>query len=213
MAHETVPTLPSIEVVAASLWRLREQAFVSATTSELSACAAGVLLSLSSLPPNNQPSPLLSTVHLLADSILDLCDVEGDPSSSSAPPKNIQKYVSAHHVQDITNQSPDRRERPNHPAWKKSILLEWFHNHRATPAGAFPTDEEKRDLCQRTNLTLSQLNNWFINAVVGVSVNLQRHSSLTFFLHILEPPLLNICLSAWQPVAVTERDSTACHNK
>ena len=46
---------------------------------------------------------------------------------------------------------------------KKSteILKQWLFEHFNHP---YPNDDEKDELCLRTNLTISQLNNWFINA-------------------------------------------------
>ena len=41
------------------------------------------------------------------------------------------------------------------------ILKQWLFEHSSHP---YPNDDEKDELCLRTNLTISQLNNWFINA-------------------------------------------------
>ena len=41
------------------------------------------------------------------------------------------------------------------------ILKQWLFEHFNHP---YPNDDEKDVLCLRTNLTISQLNNWFINA-------------------------------------------------
>lgn len=41
------------------------------------------------------------------------------------------------------------------------ILKKWFYEHKDH---AYPTDEEKLQLKEQTNLTLTQINNWFTNA-------------------------------------------------
>jgi hypothetical protein len=41
------------------------------------------------------------------------------------------------------------------------VLRDWLADHKRHP---YPTDEEKLLLSQQTNLTLSQVSNWFINA-------------------------------------------------
>lgn len=41
------------------------------------------------------------------------------------------------------------------------ILFQWLQNNLKHP---YPTEETKRKLCKQTNLSLEQLNTWFINA-------------------------------------------------
>jgi hypothetical protein len=42
-----------------------------------------------------------------------------------------------------------------------TTLKEWISEHRHNP---YPRDDEKRNLCNQTGITIQQLNNWFINA-------------------------------------------------
>ena len=52
-----------------------------------------------------------------------------------------------------------KRSKPSKKTSK--ILREWLFEH---PHHPYPNDDEKDELCLRTNLTIPQLNNWFINA-------------------------------------------------
>ncbi|CEG73628.1 Putative AhpA [Rhizopus microsporus] len=54
-----------------------------------------------------------------------------------------------------------RRKRGNLPKDVIVILKEWLQEHSGHP---YPTEEEKKLLVQRTNLSLNQISNWFINA-------------------------------------------------
>ncbi|CAO3660965.1 unnamed protein product [Rhizopus microsporus] len=54
-----------------------------------------------------------------------------------------------------------RRKRGNLPKDVIAILKEWLQEHSGHP---YPTEEEKKLLVQRTNLSLNQISNWFINA-------------------------------------------------
>ena len=56
---------------------------------------------------------------------------------------------------------PKRRKRTFFSKKTTEILKQWLFEHSNHP---YPNDDEKDELCLRTNLTLSQLNNWFINA-------------------------------------------------
>ncbi|TPX31493.1 hypothetical protein SmJEL517_g05196 [Synchytrium microbalum] len=52
-------------------------------------------------------------------------------------------------------------KRPNHSADVSRVLKEWLFSHKEHP---YPSDEEKDRLCQQTGLSITQCNNWFINA-------------------------------------------------
>ncbi|SAL95230.1 hypothetical protein [Absidia glauca] len=54
-----------------------------------------------------------------------------------------------------------RKRRGNLPKAVTLVLRDWLADHKRHP---YPTDEEKLLLSQQTNLTLSQVSNWFINA-------------------------------------------------
>ncbi|KAI8637176.1 hypothetical protein BD408DRAFT_425023 [Parasitella parasitica] len=54
-----------------------------------------------------------------------------------------------------------RRRRGNLPKTVTAILKQWLIDHSRHP---YPTEEEKRGLRLKTELTLNQISNWFINA-------------------------------------------------
>lgn len=54
-----------------------------------------------------------------------------------------------------------RKRRGNLPKSVTAILKQWLIDHCRHP---YPTEEEKRSLRLKTNLTLNQISNWFINA-------------------------------------------------
>jgi hypothetical protein len=55
------------------------------------------------------------------------------------------------------------KKRGNLPKNATNILKTWLFQHFLHP---YPSEEEKRDLSGQTGLTMTQLNNWFINARV-----------------------------------------------
>ena len=56
---------------------------------------------------------------------------------------------------------PKRKKREKTSPTSQKLLKQWLFAHSYHP---YPNDEEKSELCYQTNLTLQQLNNWFINA-------------------------------------------------
>lgn len=62
-----------------------------------------------------------------------------------------------------------RVSRPNHPQWKTQLLFAWFYDNRHYP---YPSEGEKRRLCEQTDLNLTQLNNWFINGASSFRIRL-----------------------------------------
>ena len=64
-------------------------------------------------------------------------------------------------VPNGTHTTPRFTKRSNLPRPAVDILKSWLFQHLVHP---YPTEEEKRLLAQQTNLNLTQVNNWFINA-------------------------------------------------
>ncbi|KIJ54586.1 hypothetical protein M422DRAFT_774880 [Sphaerobolus stellatus SS14] len=56
---------------------------------------------------------------------------------------------------------PVRRPRGKLPKHTTDLLKEWLHAHSDHP---YPSEDEKRELCARTKLSMSQVSNWMINA-------------------------------------------------
>ena len=65
------------------------------------------------------------------------------------------------HPTHPTHPTPRFTKRSNLPRPAVDILKSWLFQHLVHP---YPTEEEKRLLAQQTNLNLTQVNNWFINA-------------------------------------------------
>lgn len=61
------------------------------------------------------------------------------------------------------NGSNSRREKKRgiFPKLATNIMRAWLFQHLTHP---YPSEEQKKDLSEQTGLTLSQVNNWFINA-------------------------------------------------
>ncbi|EED14961.1 homeobox transcription factor, putative [Talaromyces stipitatus ATCC 10500] len=57
--------------------------------------------------------------------------------------------------------SRGKRRRGNLPKNVTDVLRAWFHEHLDHP---YPTEEDKQRFMNETNLTMSQISNWFINA-------------------------------------------------
>lgn len=60
-----------------------------------------------------------------------------------------------------SNNGNSRKRRGNLPKNVTAILKQWLIDHCRHP---YPTEEEKRVLRLKTDLTLNQISNWFINA-------------------------------------------------
>lgn len=57
------------------------------------------------------------------------------------------------------------KKRENLPKESTALLKDWLLSHMMLP---YPGNEEKLALCKATNLDMSQINNWFINARVRI---------------------------------------------
>ncbi|XP_055688374.1 homeobox protein PKNOX2-like isoform X5 [Lutzomyia longipalpis] len=60
-----------------------------------------------------------------------------------------------------TNSGSKRQKRGILPKHATSVMRAWLFQHLVHP---YPTEDEKRAIAAQTNLTLLQVNNWFINA-------------------------------------------------
>lgn len=62
---------------------------------------------------------------------------------------------------DFTSRGGKRQKRGVLPKHATSVMRSWLFQHLVHP---YPTEDEKRHIAAQTNLTLLQVNNWFINA-------------------------------------------------
>ncbi|KAI8929798.1 hypothetical protein BC831DRAFT_442119 [Entophlyctis helioformis] len=86
------------------------------------------------------------------------------PSSSSSTPSARRSTMSNDGAQSDDAAKLLRSgygRRPNYSEEVLVILRQWLDAHKSHP---YPSEQAKTELCKRTNLTIVQLNNWFINA-------------------------------------------------
>ncbi|KAJ8956362.1 hypothetical protein NQ318_015100 [Aromia moschata] len=62
---------------------------------------------------------------------------------------------------DFTSRGGRKQKRGVLPKHATSVMRSWLFQHLVHP---YPTEDEKRHIAAQTNLTLLQVNNWFINA-------------------------------------------------
>ncbi|KAI8887873.1 hypothetical protein K501DRAFT_268486 [Backusella circina FSU 941] len=96
-------------------------------------------------------------------------------TSSSSSSEDDAIMLDSHNNNNMNNDNNDekkpklvrlkssngRKRRGNLPKIVTAILKQWLVDHSRHP---YPTEDEKRALKQKTNLTLNQISNWFINA-------------------------------------------------
>ncbi|KZV76230.1 hypothetical protein PENSPDRAFT_680434 [Peniophora sp. CONT] len=70
--------------------------------------------------------------------------------------------------------APLQKTRGKLPKSATDMLKDWIHQHANHP---YPTEEEKKELCAATGLSMVQLCNWMINARRRILPPLQRAQS------------------------------------
>ncbi|GAB0089887.1 homeobox protein PKNOX1 [Sergentomyia squamirostris] len=73
-----------------------------------------------------------------------------------------------------TNSGSKRQKRGILPKHATSVMRAWLFQHLVHP---YPTEDEKRAIAAQTNLTLLQVNNWFINARRRILQPMLEHAS------------------------------------
>ncbi|KAL7318562.1 Homeobox protein tos8, variant 4 [Mucor circinelloides] len=96
------------------------------------------------------------------DEIDEIEDSESEHSrEQDVKPKNRKSVKSNTSYNKTKVANNGRRRRGNLPKSVTAILKQWLIDHSRHP---YPTEEEKRGLRIKTDLTLNQISNWFINA-------------------------------------------------
>jgi hypothetical protein len=121
----------------------------------------------------------------------DIDELDEDDSMDESLQHHKKKPVN----KPVTNNG--RKRRGNLPKNVTAILKQWLIDHCRHP---YPTEEEKRALRHKTNLTLNQISNWFINA---------RRRILPL---ILAAPVYRQ-QSPSPPASTTAADSRTCYKK
>jgi hypothetical protein len=70
---------------------------------------------------------------------------------------------------NVTLKSKRQRKsgpRPNHQPWVRKILKSWYSKNKDH---AYPQPEEKAELAKKTNLSIQQVTNWFVNGKLNLT--------------------------------------------
>jgi len=73
---------------------------------------------------------------------------------------------------------PQQRKRGKLPKETTDFLKAWLHRHSDHP---YPSEEEKKQLCHATGLSMSQVSNWMINVRLHISCCLYSIKPMIFF--------------------------------
>lgn len=99
----------------------------------------------------------------------------GEEACAAPPSDDEEQWItprkpSRPHPRDQTEQKASKRRRRDEaprkfvrqklPDDSKEVLLQWAEARLDHP---YPTQKDKEELCEETNLTMAQLSNWFIN--------------------------------------------------
>ncbi|KAG5893451.1 hypothetical protein JTB14_012168 [Gonioctena quinquepunctata] len=116
------------------------------------------------LQPNQSPPENL-VVHgstPLSQIGANICSVAPSDSSGPLSPAPTTPGGSADDCDsDFTSRGGRKQKRGVLPKHATSVMRSWLFQHLVHP---YPTEDEKRHIAAQTNLTLLQVNNWFINA-------------------------------------------------
>lgn len=124
-----------------------------------------------SSPPQTPPPTLFTSCN---SSVASSCDEPrqkwyGTPSDDTDMEDEVDVEedddapapINSSTVKKRAKSTNGRKRRGNLPKSVTAILKQWLIDHCRHP---YPTEEEKRSLRLKTNLTLNQISNWFINA-------------------------------------------------
>ncbi|XP_018567417.1 homeobox protein PKNOX2-like [Anoplophora glabripennis] len=115
--------------------------------------------------PQTQPAAENMVVHgstPLSQIGANICPVPPSDSSGPLSPAPTTPGGSADDCDsDFTSRGGRKQKRGVLPKHATSVMRSWLFQHLVHP---YPTEDEKRHIAAQTNLTLLQVNNWFINA-------------------------------------------------
>jgi hypothetical protein len=83
-----------------------------------------------------------------------------DQQSPATPHGQAQSNEVERFISRVAEENRLKRRRSNLPRTTTQLLRRWIFDYKDHP---YPTDVQKKVLCEQTGLTLTQLNNWFIN--------------------------------------------------
>jgi len=97
------------------------------------------------------------------DFVLPTSNPQYSPSITPSVPSTAVFHAPSRPPQPVTSSSlVDRpqRKRGKLPKETTDYLKAWLHRHSDHP---YPSEEEKKQLCHATGLSMSQISNWMIN--------------------------------------------------
>ncbi|XP_070183581.1 homeobox protein PKNOX2-like [Littorina saxatilis] len=120
-------------------------------------------------PIQIQPSPLQSAVGttsvIQGSTPLSQIGMVGSPMATQQTPTNLSMSACLSADDSFDDDDPLGKRRNTKrgvlPKQATQIMKTWLFQHLVHP---YPTEDEKRQIASQTNLTLLQVNNWFINA-------------------------------------------------
>jgi hypothetical protein len=84
----------------------------------------------------------------------------GAPGLTAPANNTAVQQRTAPAVQSSTLVDRPQRKRGKLPKETTDFLKSWLHRHSDHP---YPSEEEKKQLCNATGLSMSQVSNWMIN--------------------------------------------------
>ncbi|XP_015588927.1 homeobox protein PKNOX2 isoform X4 [Cephus cinctus] len=154
---------------AASLVGIHGEAGTDRPSSARSSTTTQHSIRSSSQDHDDPPSP--STVHGSTPlsqigahpcaSVNDMYLGQGSPSPAPSEDEDEGLGTATGHGGGHGGVRKGRQKRGVLPKQATTIMRSWLFQHLVHP---YPTEDEKRQIASQTNLTLLQVNNWFINA-------------------------------------------------
>ncbi|XP_013066812.2 homeobox protein PKNOX1-like [Biomphalaria glabrata] len=86
------------------------------------------------------------------------------PTVQQPQQQNQQSEIKSGHLRVSDDEDDDKNSKQKRgilPKQATQVMKSWLFQHIVHP---YPTEDEKRQIASQTNLTLLQVNNWFINA-------------------------------------------------
>ena len=80
-------------------------------------------------------------------------------SVTNSPNRSPQAMPNSANPSGLVDRPPQRK-RGKLPKPVTDFLKDWLHRHSDHP---YPSEEEKKQLCHATGLSMSQVSNWMIN--------------------------------------------------
>ncbi|XP_064463459.1 homeobox protein PKNOX2-like [Ornithodoros turicata] len=125
--------------------------------------SAGIMAQPIQIQPS-QSMPVITAIHggtPLSQIGANCSSADQEQRLASMGHRHLSLSMSGDDEEDDLLGSKKKQKRGVLPKHATSIMRSWLFQHIVHP---YPTEDEKRQIAAQTNLTLLQVNNWFINA-------------------------------------------------